>query len=183
MKRLKKQNGFGQGEGFTAFAVCSVFLLLGAAAGSFSGSYAGGSVTGWLPERGSGFGECLAGNLLAVVAVLILGSSCIGFFLLPFITAAAGFAAGFAMSACFAISGSWSAAFLQCGWFVALALPVFTVLCVCAMRASKAVMGLMVSGTRLQPDTVPSFLKMFILSGAVSVLLAAARAALNAGSV
>ncbi|MDD6188700.1 MAG: hypothetical protein PUB32_03870 [Clostridiales bacterium] len=180
MKRLRKQKGSGQGGGFAAFAICSVFLLLGAAAGSFSGSYVGGSGAGWLLERGSGFGECLAGNLLAVGAVLILGSSCIGFFLLPFLPAAAGFAAGFAMSAYLAISGSWSAAFLQCGWFVVLALPVFTVLCVCAMRASKAVLGLMISGTRFQPDTVPAFLKILMISGAASVLLAAARAALNA---
>lgn len=179
MKHLRKQNAPGQGGGFTAFAICSVFLLLGAAAGSFSGSYVGGSGAAWL-ERGSGFGECLAGNLLAVGVVLLLGSSCIGFFLLPFLSAAAGFAAGFAMSAYLAISGSWSAAFLQCGWFIVLALPVFTVLCVCAMRASKAVMRLMVSGTRPQPDTVPAFLKILMISGAASILLAAARAALNA---
>ena len=176
MKYARKQNGSGRSGGFAAFAVCSVFLLLGAAAGSFAGSYADGSGV-VLSETGRGFGECLALNLLAVGAVMLLGSSCVGFILLPLLCAASGFAAAFAMSAVMLVRGSWSAAFLSCGWVIALALPLFTVLCAFAMQASAAALGLLAFGTRPRPDAASGFIKLLIISAVGAVLLAALQAA------
>lgn len=176
MNRIRTINNSGQGRGMAAFAVCSVFLLLGAAAGGFSGSHAGSIAVSW-PESAKGFGECLAANLIVVGAVLILGSSCIGFLLLPVLSAVAGFACGFVMTAATLLSGGWSGAFMHCGWFIAIALPVFTVLCACAMRASAASFRLLVAGVRPEAEALNCFIKVLMISVVLAVLLAIAAAA------
>lgn len=176
MKRIRKINNSGQGGGMAAFAVCSVFLLLGAAAGCFSGSHTGGLAVSWTEDAKS-FGEYLAVNLIAVGAALILGSSCIGFFLLPMLLAAAAFICAFTMTAAMLLSGGWGAAFAHCGWLIAIALPVFTVLCACAMRASAAAFRTLTAGVRPEADALSCFVKVLMISVALAVLLAVAAAA------
>lgn len=176
MKHIRTINNSGQGRGMAAFAVCSVFLLLGAAAGCFSGSHVGGMTISWT-ESAKGFGEYLAANLIAVGTVLVLGSSCIGFFLLPVLSAAAGFVCGFVMTAATLLSGGWSSAFMHCGWFIAAALPVFTVLCACAMRASAATFRVLAAGIRPEAEALNCFIKVLMISVALAVLLAVAAAA------
>lgn len=176
MNRIRTINNSGQERGMAAFAVCSVFLLLGAAAGCFSGSHVGGIAVTWA-ETSKGFGEYLAANLIVVGAVLVLGSSCVGFFMLPMLSAAAGFVCGFVMTAAMLLSGGWSGAFMHCGWFIAIALPVFTVLCACAMRASAATFRLLVAGVRPEAEALNCFIKVLMISVALAVLLAIAAAA------
>lgn len=176
MNRVRTINNSGQGRGMAAFAVCSVFLLLGAAAGGFSGSHAGGIAVSWT-ESAKGFGEYLALNLIVIGTVLVLGSSCIGFFLLPVVSAAAGFVCGFLMTAATLLSGGWSDAFMHCGWFIAIALPVFIVLCACAMRASAATFKVLVAGVRPEADALNCFIKVLMISVVLAVVLAIAAAA------
>lgn len=176
MKRIRKINNSGQSGGMAAFAVCSMFLLLGAAAGCFSGAHTGSLAVSWTEDAKS-FGEYLAVNLVAVGAALVLGSSCIGFFLLPILSAAAGFICGFIMTAAMLLSGGWSAAFMHCGWFIAIALPVFTVLCACAMRASAAAFKVLTAGVRPEAEALNCFVKVLMISVALAVLLAIAAAA------
>ncbi len=175
MKHVSRMNSRGQGGGITVFAVCSAFLLLGAAAGCFSGSHTGNLDVSWSEEARS-FGEYLAMNLIAVVTALVLGSSCIGFFLLPVFSAAAGFICAFVMTAATLIGG-WSAAFVHCGWFIALALPMFTVLCTCAMRASVAAFRTIAAGARPEPDALNCFVKVLMISIVLAIMLAVAAAA------
>ena len=176
MQYIRKADNAGRGSGMMSFALCSLFLILGAAAGCYSGSH----VTAALPslaERGRSFGECLALNLTAVGAALLLGSSCVGFLLLPFLNGAAGFLCGFVMTALTLMEGGWGKAFVRCGWLIVIALPMFSVLCVCAARTSAEACRSVLLGTRADGETVGSFIKILMISTARAVLLALATSA------
>ena len=175
MKRNGKPNSAKKVDGAGAFAVCSFFLLLGAAAGCFSGSFADIELLE-LMEGGDKFAQCLVLALFMTGAALLFGSSCIGFLLMPALSAAAGFAAGYVMAAEILVSGSWGEAFLNRGWFIAAALPAFLVLCTCALRTSAAALGIVVFGTRPEPGIISGFIKMIAICVLLSILLAAAAA-------
>jgi len=174
MKYIRKTNSRGYG-GMAAFALCSAFLLLGAAAGCYSGSHTG-SLAVSISEETRSFGEYLAMNLIAVGSALVLGSSCIGFFMLPVLSATAGFICAFVMTAA-TILGGWKTAFLHCGWFITIALPVFTVLCTCAMRASATAFRTIAAGARPETEVLNCFVKVLMISIVLAILLAVAAAA------
>ncbi len=176
MKYAGQINKNGQSQGMMAFGICSVFLLLGAAAGCYAGSHTGAEAVSMAAE-GRSFGEYLGMNLTGVILALVLGSSCIGFLLLPLLSSAAGFVCGFIMAAVTLLAGGWSEAFMRCGWFILFALPVFSVLCACAMRFSAAGFRLLAGGIRPDGEILRCFLKVLMISVALAVLLAIAASA------
>lgn len=176
MQYIRKADNASRGSGTVSFALCSLFLILGAAAGCYSGSHVAAALPS-LAEKGRSFGQCLALNLTAVGAVLLLGSSCVGFILLPLLNGAAGFLCGFVMAAATLVEGGWGKAFAQCGWLIVIALPMFSVLCVCAARASAASCRTILLGARTDGEALSGFIKTLMISGALAVLLALAASA------
>ena len=176
MKYTKKTDNAGRSSGMLSFALCSLFLLLGAAAGCYSGSHVAAD-TLFLGEYGRSFGRCLAVNLAGVSLVFLLGSSSIGFVLLPVLNGAAGFICGFLMSAAVLIEGGWGSAFARCGWMIAFSLPMFSVLCVCAVRTSMSACRALLVGGRVDGETFSNFFKILMISTALAVLMALAASA------
>lgn len=175
MERLERKTQGGQTVGMAALALCASFALLGAAAGCFSGSFVEAAAL-W-SESGRGFGEYPALNLLAVGIVLVLGFSAPGVFLLPLLSGAAGFVAGFVSAAVLAGTGSWKIMFLRCGWVAAAGLPAFTALCAGAMGMSAAVMRALFIGMRSQRKQIADLLKVLMISVLTAILPAIVAAA------
>ena len=102
MKKLVKRNVSAENQGgYAAFAACSLFLMVGALAGCFSGSYTQILTASTVLSGGNstGFFEYLLKNVLVLLSVLLLGSSCIGFVFVPVLTLIAGFLSGFVLTA------------------------------------------------------------------------------------
>ena len=175
--RYMKKNTSGYGSGMMAFVLCSLFLLCGAAAGCYSGAHADVASLS-LAESGRSFGEYLVINFVGVGLALLLGSSCVGFLILPLLNGTAGFICGFVMTAVMLFEGSWGRAFVGCGWIIVLALPVFSVLCACAARASASACRAVLLGVRADGEALNCFVKMLMISTALAILLAIAASAI-----
>ena len=161
-----------------AFALCSLCLLFGAAAGCFAASFApaeaGGSglFAAWRLPFAALYGRAL----LPAGAVTLLALSCAGSFLLPPLAAAAGFFTAFALCAAARLAGV-SAALASLGWAAALWLPCALLLLAAGERLSLAVLRAVGRGARPVPGVAGGYLAALGLYAAASALLCAGLAA------
>ena len=157
-----------------AFVLCSLFLLMGAAAGCFAASFApagaegGGLFSAWRLS----FGALFRRALLPAGAVTLLALSCVGWLLLPPLSGLLGFLAAFVLCAAARLEGV-SAALTGLGPAAALALPCSLLLLTAGERLSLAVLRAVKTGARPVPGAARFYAAALALYAAAALAVCA----------
>lgn len=158
---------------FADLLLCSLLFAFGAVSGAYSGSFS--------PPL-DGDLRFLAGDRPFYVRLLLLAapgaasavfaSSLVGAFVLPLMSIAVGFFAGYVASVC-VCSGGPLALVLPGNWQLMLMLPFFVALAAYSLRLSRALAVFFFKGTRPDPAFASRFLKYLLayLTAAVLALM------------